>query len=120
MSREFARDSVPDCIECGVCCFSTLPTYLRIDGDDHERLGDEAESLTEFIGNRCYMRIHDGRCAALVIDESGPRFLCSIYEKRPTTCRELEPGSPACLGERSLKADRPALAVSLLRMRTSR
>jgi len=119
MSREIVPDTFPDCIACGACCFSPLPTYLRIDGDDHERLGDDADALAHFIGDRCYMRIDDGRCAALVVDEKGPRFLRSIYEKRPSTCRELEPGSPVCRGERFMKADRVAQAVSLLRERTS-
>lgn len=117
MSREIDRDEIPDCIDCGACCFSTLPTYLRIDGDDHARLGEDAETFTHFIGHRCYMRVEDGRCAALTIEPAGPRFLCSVYENRPTTCRELEPGSPACLGERDLKAKRPREAAALLRTR---
>ena len=105
---------VPECMACGVCCFSTLPEYVRVFGGDWDRMGDEARALTRFIGNRCYMRIHDGRCAALVIDPVARRFTCAIYEERPDCCRALEPGSGSCLADRHEKAERPLLAVEAL------
>lgn len=43
------------------------------------------------------MRIEDGRCVALVA--LGDRALCAIYDRRPTICRDLERGSPACEAE---------------------
>jgi hypothetical protein len=109
---------VPACMDCGVCCFSTLPEYVRVFGTDWDRMDDRARELTQFIGNRCFMRIEDGRCAALVIDPVARRFRCSIYEERPDCCRALERGMGACLGELSEKAERPLLAVqALLRRR---
>lgn len=99
--------SPPQCLECGSCCFSTLPDYVRVDGRDHARLGERAEDLTHFIGNRCYMRMHDGHCAALQIDAANRRFVCSIYEARPELCRSLERGSSACAAELHEKGDRP-------------
>lgn len=119
--EDAVRDDLPECLDCGACCFSTLPTYLRITGDDHERLGDRAEELSHFVENRCFMRIVDGRCAALVIDPDASRFVCSVYEDRPRICRELRRGSPECEGERHEKGDRPLLAAeSLLARRPSR
>ena len=100
-----------ECLECGTCCFSTLPTYLNLDGDDHERLGDDAERLTVFLGNRCYMRLIDGHCAALRVDSAERRFVCTVYDRRPSTCRTLERGSPECAGERDQKSDRPLIAL---------
>jgi Fe-S-cluster containining protein len=109
---------LPECMACGVCCFSTLPEYVRVFGTDWDRMDDRARELTQFIGNRCYMRIEDGRCAALVIDPDAMRFRCSIYEMRPDCCRALERGTGACLGERHEKAERPLLAAeALLRRR---
>lgn len=99
---------VPDCRSCGVCCFSTLDRYLRIFGDDYERLGDQAETMVRFIENRAYMRIVDGHCAALRIDRTAG-LLCSVYDRRPQVCRDLERGSPQCAGEISEKAGRPRL-----------
>ncbi len=109
-----AEADVPECIACGACCFSTLAEYVRVFGCDWDRMDDRAQALTHFLGNRCYMRIEDGRCAALLLDPSGPRFLCAIYDARPDACRSLERGSGACLGERHEKGDRPLLAVARL------
>jgi uncharacterized protein len=104
-----------DCTACSVCCFSTLPEYVRVYGCDHDRMDDRARGLTHFIGNRCYMRIEDGRCAALVLDPERGRFLCSIYEARPDCCRGLERGSGACRGELQEKRERPLIALERLR-----
>jgi uncharacterized protein len=112
---------VPECTACGTCCFSTLPEYVRVFGYDWDRLDERARAYTHFLGNRCYLRLDEGHCAALVIDpgrDGGPRFVCAIYEVRPDACRALERGGGACRGERHEKGERPLLAVeSLLRGR---
>ncbi|WP_437652724.1 YkgJ family cysteine cluster protein [Sorangium sp. So ce1182] len=108
---------VPECTACGTCCFSGLPEYIRVFGCDHDRMDDRARGLTHFIGNRCYMRIEEGRCAALTLDAELGRFLCSIYEVRPDCCRALERGSGACLGELHEKRERPLIALDALRRR---
>lgn len=104
-----------DCTTCGACCFSTLPEYVRVFGCDHDRMDDRARELTHFVENRCYMRIEDGRCAALTLDAASGRFLCSIYEVRPDCCRGLERGSGACRGELHEKRERPLIALERLR-----
>jgi uncharacterized protein len=103
-----------DCQTCGACCFSTLASYVAVTGDDYERLAEAAESLTSFEQNRCYMRMHEGRCAALVIDAVHGGFACSIYALRPQVCRELERGSPACEAERSQKSARALRSLAVL------
>jgi Fe-S-cluster containining protein len=100
-----------DCLSCGTCCFSNLETYVRVSGDDYARLGDRAPELTVFVGNRAYMRMAGGRCAALWIDRPARRFVCTIYEARPEACRDLARGSPECLGEIATKGERPRLAL---------
>jgi hypothetical protein len=99
--------TVPACLDCGVCCFSRLETYVRVTGDDHERLGGRSEELVWFDGNRAYMRMIDGHCAALRIEASSGQLVCSVYATRPQTCRDLARGSGACLGEIATKWDRP-------------
>jgi Fe-S-cluster containining protein len=99
-----------DCLSCGTCCFSELDAYVRVTGEDHARLGDRAGDLVRFIGNRAYMRMEDGHCAALRIEASRAergRFVCDVYDARPAICRELERGSPQCEGEIATKQDRP-------------
>ena len=100
-----------DCRACGVCCFSSSPQHVRLSGDDWARLGLEADHYAHFIGHRAFLRVHDGRCAALEIQlgKGGRRdFHCRIYEIRPQICRDLARGSPACLGEIATKAARVA------------
>ncbi|UQA59080.1 YkgJ family cysteine cluster protein [Polyangium aurulentum] len=118
--RRMPLPPVPsDCLLCGTCCFSDLPEYVRVFGVDHDRMDDHARSLTDFIGNRCFMRIEDGHCAALVPDPDTRRFVCSIYPVRPDACRGLERGSSACMGELTVKAERPPIALeALLRKRS--
>jgi Fe-S-cluster containining protein len=95
-----------DCTTCGACCFSRAPDYLRVFGADHERLGDHAEKLTHFLGNRMYMRLEHGHCAALTVVPGTGQYLCSIYERRPDVCRWLERGSGHCRAERVEKLER--------------
>jgi Fe-S-cluster containining protein len=104
-----------DCLRCAACCFSELYDYVRVTGDDFARLGPDAERMTVFIGNRAFMRMTHGHCAALVPDAESGTLSCSVYDRRPTTCRELERGGPACAGERWAKGDRPLLLLRRMR-----
>ena len=109
---------VPECTSCGACCFSTLPEYVRVFGIDLDRMDDRARAFTDFDGNRCFMRLDEGRCTALVIDPVRRTFTCAIYPMRPDVCRSLERGSGACRADRHEKRERPLLAIeSLLRPR---
>jgi Fe-S-cluster containining protein len=107
-----------ECTRCGACCFSESPRHARVTGDDYARLGDDAERLVQFIGNQAFMRIDGGegtrRCAALVVDRASGTFLCSVYERRPAICRELERGSGSCEGERDAKLGRTRVALTVL------
>jgi Fe-S-cluster containining protein len=114
--------TLEDCTRCGACCFSESPRHARVTGDDYARLGDEAERLVTFLGNQAFMRIANegadepvGHCAALVIDPSSGTYLCSIYDRRPQVCRDLERGSAGCAGELGTKGVRPKRALALLR-----
>ncbi|MBC7369898.1 MAG: YkgJ family cysteine cluster protein [Undibacterium sp.] len=101
----------PDCLRCGVCCFSKLETYVRVTGDDWTRLGPMAERVAQFIGNKAYMQMRDGHCAALeprAAADGTRQYFCAIYAKRPETCRELARGSPQCEGEIARKGARPS------------
>jgi Fe-S-cluster containining protein len=104
------REEAPECLSCGACCFGGIERYVPVSGADHARLGDAAEALTVFIENRCFMRMEDGHCAALQL-EPGGRFVCAVYERRPSVCRELARGGPACEAERALKRERARAAL---------
>ena len=110
-------NDAPECTVCGACCFSMAHDYVRVFGVDLERMDDRAQSYTEFSENRCFMRIEDGHCTALVIDPTGPTFTCAIYEMRPDVCRSFDRGSGACAADRHEKRERPLLAVERLLQR---
>lgn len=98
-----------DCRRCGACCFSRSPEFVRVTGADWSRLGEEAARLAQFIGHRAFMRMSGGHCAALDVRATAggaPDFFCTIYERRPQICRELERGSPQCAGEIAAKSAR--------------
>lgn len=98
-----------DCRRCGVCCFSLAAEYVRVTGGDWSRLGPDAERVAHFIGNRAFMRMSGGHCAALErrpAPDGSADFFCTIYERRPQACRDLGRGTPQCLGELGLKQDR--------------
>jgi Fe-S-cluster containining protein len=107
--RLMSEAAAPECTSCGACCFGQIERYVAVTGDDHARLGADAEVLTTFLENRCYMRMQDGHCAALRL-EAG-RFTCSVYEQRPAVCRELARGGPACAAEREQKRERAGRAL---------
>jgi Fe-S-cluster containining protein len=86
------------CLSCGACCFGAHERYVPVSGADYAQLDELAPRLTVFHGNRCYMRMANGHCAALEIHANG-EFYCSVYERRPAVCRELQRGSSACEAE---------------------
>ncbi|WP_414662468.1 YkgJ family cysteine cluster protein [Horticoccus sp. 23ND18S-11] len=104
-----AATAPTDCRGCGVCCYSLAPDYVRVTGKDWARLGADAERVAQFLGHRAFMRMTDGHCAALdqrIAPDGSADFFCTIYERRPQTCRDLGRGTPACLGELAMKQDR--------------
>ncbi len=104
------------CLECGTCCFSNLETSVRVTGDDYARLGDATDRFVHFVGNRAYMRLADGHCAALRVELEG-RFVCTVYATRPDACRDLERASPNCQGELFTKKGRAHERLIELRRR---
>ena len=78
-------------------------------GADHARLGEHTDAYVEFDGNRAFMRMTEGHCAALTIMDD--RFLCAVYAQRPDTCRTLLRDSAECAGEMATKGERPLTAL---------
>lgn len=105
-------NDAPDCLHCGVCCFSDLETYVRVTGEDWTRLGPDADRAAHFIGHRAYLKMVDGHCASLELRPATGEFFCTIYERRPQTCRDLGRCTPECAGELAAKSPRPAAALA--------
>ncbi len=109
--RRRSLSTPTDCLCCGICCFSTLDTFVRVTGFDWERLGGESERVAHFIGNRAYMKMNGGHCAALEVRHTAAGstvFFCTVYENRPQVCRDLARISAECEGELATKGERVA------------
>jgi uncharacterized protein len=92
-----------------VCFYPPLEAYVQLSGEDWARLGAEAERVAHFIGNRAYLRMQNGHCSALetrAAPDGSALYFCTVYERRPQTCRDLERGSSQCEAERLLKGER--------------
>jgi uncharacterized protein len=82
--------AIPEtCFGCGRCCVRTSPDF-----DVLVQAGDPVPlDLTEVIdGLRWMRRRPDQACVAL----DATSRLCTIYDRRPQGCRELQRGDPEC------------------------
>jgi uncharacterized protein len=83
--------AIVTCASCRACC-CRLEVMLM--GED-----DVPPGLTQADrwGGIVMKRLDDGWCAALHRET----MLCTIYEQRPTVCRDYEVGGRDCASERS-------------------
>ncbi len=109
-ARTAALEAPPDCRTCGACCGPELDegTHVDLFDVDVQRLshafrekhvvarGDGESSLATK-----RTRSSGTVCVAL-LGSVGRRVSCSIYERRPSACRDYVPGSPGCLESRRI------------------
>ena len=80
------------CLSCGACCSFFRVSFYWAEGDD--AAGPVPISLTEPVSPflRCMRGTHHGepRCCALK-GTPGEHTSCTIYDRRPSTCREFNP-----------------------------
>lgn len=100
-----------DCVTCGACCVSDYNAvdYVHLTDFDLDQLTDEDHRLLVYVEDGfgkplCSIKtVTDShgncRCKALR-GEVGDRVSCSIYEQRPTVCRQFSPGSSECSAAR--------------------
>jgi uncharacterized protein len=86
-----------DCTTCGACC-SISADWPRIQ-TDRDR-GPEGPPRHMRNDDDSAMRCAGDRCVALE-GAIGQRVVCTIYERRPSTCRDCEAGSVSCLVART-------------------
>jgi hypothetical protein len=83
-ARSTDHPDLPPCAGCGRCCH--LVVELR-PGDDVPE-----EFVVDRGGTRCMDQHGDGACIAL---DPATR-LCTLYERRPQTCRDIQRGENLC------------------------
>lgn len=93
MSQHTLLNNANPCLSCGACC-----AYYRVSFYSGELTGETGGSvpveLTTQIGPlRACMKgteLGKGRCIALRGELGQPGIYCTIYEARPSPCREFE------------------------------
>ena len=103
-------DEPPNCVDCGACCVSPFlgEGYIQLAEEEVARvrflglpvidmLEDEEERIV-LLGTRINREGH--RVCRALGGKIGRRVECSIYESRPSLCRQFEAGSPECLQAR--------------------
>ena len=87
---------------CGACCAYFRASFYWAEGNDVEG-GTVPAELTDKLND--FMRVMKGtncptpRCIALQ-GTIGERIWCSIYEQRPTPCRQFAMGDERCASAR--------------------
>lgn len=104
--------SVPECVDCGVCCVfalmvpvrsaeaKKLPAYWEVFADD------APEEPT--IGILLPRNAENGQCVNLE-GRIGEKVGCSIYSDRPGACHDFEAGSDRCHEYRRMYGLEPQL-----------
>ena len=91
MKAESGMTDTISCASCRACCCK-LEVMLMGEDDIPAKF-----TLQDRWGGWVMLRLDDGWCAAL--DRNTMR--CTIYERRPTICRDYEAGESDCLEQRS-------------------
>jgi Fe-S-cluster containining protein len=104
-----------DCQECGACCTNqeAMPAtgYVCLSSGESKRMRRLGLSVVQsdgkfFLGTRTHADLRPAACVALT-GEVGGTCRCTIYDVRPSNCRQFEVGSGLCKAARR-KAGLPA------------
>jgi hypothetical protein len=90
------REPALDCQACAACC---REGFDRVTVGVREAVVWKHPALVVRRQPRFELARAGGRCAALA-DTDQARFICTIYQDRPSPCRELTPGDRRCLAAR--------------------
>jgi Fe-S-cluster containining protein len=105
-SDDSGADPTISCASCEACC-CRLEVMLMGEDDPPVQL-----TVQDRWGGWVMRRLEDGWCIA--VDRKTMR--CTIYERRPTVCRDYEAGASECIGERrQLLGRRPGPAGAATR-----
>ncbi len=84
-----------DCRDCGACCRSAYHSVTITEGDP---IATRHPGLLVHHAGYSEVRREGNQCAAL--EERDRQFLCTIYEDRPTCCRDFANAGQNCITAR--------------------
>lgn len=97
-SRPDAAAASPDnpCLSCGACCAAFRVSFYWTEADDAPG-GLVPVAVTERLNThlRCLVGTNSNSPHCSMLDGGVPGGRCTIYEQRPSPCRELDAFTPA-------------------------
>jgi len=87
-----------DCAKCGACC---REAYHVVELDASDPFIQRHTSLLVLEDGRWTLPRPGGRCVCLTGDGIQCAYQCDVYEQRPVSCAEFEPGGENCIEARA-------------------
>ena len=100
------------CVQCGACCSTYRVSFYWAEAQELGLPDASVQKLTPHLACMAGTNSPQPRCHALS-GEVGSLVTCSLYEQRPSACRELQPGEDKCNRARA-RHGLPALDAQLL------
>jgi hypothetical protein len=83
------------CQQCGACCAFFRVSFYWTEAVTRGLPEEAVEQVAPLMACMAGTNDRDPRCHALT-GTPGQRVACSLYESRPSPCRELQPGEDKC------------------------
>ncbi|HNC52116.1 MAG TPA: YkgJ family cysteine cluster protein [Accumulibacter sp.] len=87
--------SVVDCCNCGACCASFRVSFYWAEATARDLPDALVEQLTPWHACLSGTNAASPRCRALW-GEVGERVRCTVYDRRPSPCHEIQAGDEKC------------------------
>lgn len=88
------------CLSCGACCMTFRVSFYWAEADQLGLPPSLVEQVTPHLACLAGTNAAAPRCAALGTGHAGP-MACGVYERRPSPCREVQPGDDKCARARA-------------------
>lgn len=97
--RQGAAASDFDCRRCGACCAAFRVSFYWAEADAFGLPAPLVEQIGPWYACMAGSNAASPRCHALA-GELGKAVSCTVYEQRPSPCREVQPGDGRCISAR--------------------
>jgi uncharacterized protein len=89
------------CLNCGACCAAFRVSFYWAEASEQGLPDGSYQQVSAFLAAMKGTNSPSPRCCALIGD-IGQDTTCSVYDSRPSPCREVQPGDEKCQKARLL------------------
>ena len=105
MSERHSESNNP-CIDCGACCATYRVSFYWAEAEARGLHDEWVEQVNAVYGCMAGTNRPEPRCVVLQ-GKIGENVACGAYDRRPSTCRELQAGDDKCQKARARHALHP-------------